>query len=278
MQDYAVTVTGATGKTGREVVAQALVRGWRVRAAARRRPAAGEWVRLDWDDETTWRPAFAGSDAAYVLIPFNHPAGPARTPALLQAAAAAGVGRVVLLTSWDSQHAPADSPLRVAEATLTALPVRAAVLRPTWFLDNFTTGSFATMTAEGRLRLPAGDGRVPFIDARDVAAVAVAALADNGPEGSLHLTGPEALDHHEVAAALGRALNRPVRYESVGADEFVALLAACGFAEDYGRFLADALTDVAAGRLQIGVTDTVERAVGRPPYTVDEFAAHHAAG
>jgi uncharacterized protein YbjT (DUF2867 family) len=50
--------------------------------------------------------------------------------------------------------------------------VHGAVLRPTWFLDNFTTGSFASMIDSGELRLPAGTGRIPFIDTRNIAEVA----------------------------------------------------------------------------------------------------------
>jgi len=276
MTDYTVTVTGATGKTGGHVAALASARGWRVRAAGRRPAAHGEFTRLDWDDETTWGAAFAGSDAAYIVIPFNHPGAPRRAPRLIEAAAGAGVRRVVLLSSADVEHAPADDPTRVAEETCARLPVASAAVRPTWFLDNFTVGSLAGMTAAGDLRLPAGDGRIPFVDVRDVAAVAVAALAEDGPTGALPVTGPAAVDHGAVAAALGAALGRPVRYTSVSVDEFVALMAERGFSTEYGRFLGDALADVAHGRLRVPVADTVERLVGRRPYTAAEFADHAA--
>jgi uncharacterized protein YbjT (DUF2867 family) len=172
---YTVTVVGATGKTGWRVAALAEAEGWRTRRATRRSSDAAD--RLDWDDPASWATAFGGSDAAYVLIPFNHPGAPERTPDLLAAAAAAGVGRIVLLSTLDAEHAAPENPSVVAEEALKTLPVRWAVLRPTWFLDNFTTGTFAAMTAAGDLRLPAGAGRIPFVDARDIAAVAVAALA-----------------------------------------------------------------------------------------------------
>jgi uncharacterized protein YbjT (DUF2867 family) len=275
MSAYTVTVTGATGKTGRQVAAGALTRGWVVRAAARRGPPHGEWTRLDWDREDGWKDAFSGSAAAYIVIPFNHPGAPEKAPALIRAAAAAGVDRVVLLSTLDAEHAPRDDPSRAAELTLQELDVASAILRPTWFLDNFTTGSFGAMTAAGELRLPAGDTRIPFVDTRDVAAVAVAALAPDGPEGVLPLTGPEPVNHHEVAAALAEAGGREVRYTPVGGEEFIRLLSARGFSREYGAFLVDALADLAAGRLRIPVSDTVERVTGRPPYTVTEFARHH---
>ena len=275
MSQYTVTVVGATGKTGRHVARYAAERGWRVRAAGRRVPEHGVLEPFDWDDELTWASAFRGSDAAYVLIPFNHPGAPERTPALLTAIAAAGVGRVVLLSSLDVTEAESDSPLRRAEDTLFGLPVATASLRPTWFMDNFTAGSFAGMVTAGELRLPAGEGRIPFVDARDVAAVGVAALAADGPTGALPITGPVALTHHEVAEALTEGLGRPVTYVPVPAAEFVDLMVGRGFTVDYGTFLAEALDRVATGELKIPVYDTVLRSAGRSAYSAVEFARHH---
>jgi uncharacterized protein YbjT (DUF2867 family) len=275
MTDYTVTVTGATGKTGRYATQEAARRGWRVRAAARRAPAAGGWIRFDWDDEGTWRPAFAGSEAAYVVIPTDHPGAPERAPDLLATVAGAGVRRIVLLSAFGVEYAPEDSPLRAAELALGRLPgIESAIVRPTWFLDNFTDGVFGAMAAAGELRIPAGDGRLPFVDARDIAAVAVAALADGGPTGPLPVTGPQPLDHHEVAEALTAAWGRPVRYLPVTAEEFVETIGAQGFPRPYAAFLAELLGNVAAGRVTVPVVDTVERVVGRAPYSIADFAAH----
>jgi hypothetical protein len=83
MSDYTVAITGATGKTGRNVVSSALGRGWQVRALSRRPAALGQWIPFDWDNQRSWPLAFAGSDAAYILIPFNHPGAPERTPDLI---------------------------------------------------------------------------------------------------------------------------------------------------------------------------------------------------
>lgn len=274
MSKYTVTVVGATGKSGRHVARYATERGWRVRAAGRRRPEHGELEPFDWDDERTWVSATRGSDAAYVLIPFNHPGAPERTPALLDTIARAGVGRLVLLSSLDVTEAAENSPLRRAEDTLARLAVPTAALRPTWFLDNFTAGSFAGMLEAGELRLPAGVGRIPFVDVRDVAAVAVAALAEDGPVGPLPITGPAALTHHEVAAALSTA-DHPVTYTPVSIEEFVDLMTARGFTADYATFLGEALHRVATGELTIPVADTVPRVVGRPAHSATDFARQH---
>ena len=277
MSEYVVTVTGATGKTGRLVVDEALRQGWTVRAAARRDPAGGDWVRFEWDDESTWRPAFEGSDAAYVIVPSEHPVALERASDLLATVAAAGVPKIVLLSALGIEYTPDETPLRRAELTLMGLPdVAHAIVRPTWFLDNFTTGVFAAMAAAGELRIPAGDGRLPFVDARDIAAVVVAALNADGPTGALPVTGPELLDHHEVAAALTAAWGRPVGYAPVPAEEFVALMEGQGFRRSYAEFLAGLLANIEAGRVTVPVVDTVERIVGRRPYSVTDFARHYA--
>ena len=273
---YTVTIFGATGKTGRLVLEQALGRGWRARAAARKPPLVGEWVRFEWDEQERWSEAFEGSDAAYLFIPFKHPGAPETAPQLLDAAAAAGLSRIVLLSSLDAERAAPDDALVRAETALQQLNVGSAILRPTWFFDNFSVGSFAAMTEAGELRLPAGEGRIPFVDVRDVAAVATAALSEDGPSGVLPLTGPVAIDHAQLADALSSALQRPISYTSVSEDEFIALMIECGFGRDYALFLTEALTDIASSRLIIPVLDTVERICGRRAYDTHDFAANYA--
>lgn len=273
---YTVTIFGASGKTGRLVLKEAVARGWRTRAATRRSAPLGEWSRFEWDERADWPTAFRGSDAAYLLIPFNHPGAAATMSLLLETAAKAGVGRIVLLSSLDAEHAEPEDPLRRAEDTLRQLDVRHTILRPTWFFDNFSVGTFASMTEAGELRLPAGDGRIPFVDIRDVAAVATEALGETGPEGVLPLTGPEAIDHRELAEALSAALERRISYSSVPDDEFIAFMLDRGFGCDYAHFLTQALRDVAEGRVAIPVSDTVERICGRRAHDANDFAANYA--
>jgi len=274
---WTVGVTGVTGKTGRVVADRALGRGWQVRSLTRRPAPVGDWQRLDWDDPTTWTPAFRGCDAVYVIIPFNHPGAAERTPQLLSAAAEAGVGRIVLLSSLDAEDAAPDDPLVVTEEALAALDVEWAVLRPTWFLENFTVGSFAAMVLAGDLRLPAGDGRIPFVAVSDIADVALAALADGGPTGVLPLTGPVSVTHAEVCAAMEAALGRKIRFTDSTPEEFTEVMAARGFDHDYSTFLIEALDSVRSGALVIPVSDTVERVTGHPPMSLVDFAASFAA-
>lgn len=271
-----IAVTGVTGKTGRAVADRALDEGWTVHGLSRQRPPVGEWRPMDWDDAATWPRAFAGADAAYVLIPFNHPGAAENTPAVLEAAAAAGVARIVLLSSFDATDAAEDDPLRRSEDTLRGLPVSSTTLRPTWFLDNFTQGSFGAMMREGSLRLPARDGRIPFVAVGDIASVAIEALRENGPTGVLPLTGPESVTHAEVCAAFSRAWGRTITFTTVDEEEFVRLMAGRGFDRSYSDFLIDALARVDSGQTVVPVSDVIESVTGAPPLSVSRFATRHA--
>jgi hypothetical protein len=124
-------------------------------------------------------------------------------------AADLGVHRLVLLSARGVDQGP-DNPLRAAEqAVRAAAGDRAAVtvLRPSWFMQNFTEAFFAPGVAEGQLVAPTGAGAEPFIDAEDIAAVAVAALTEDG-HGGRTTTCPAGSAHHGRG---GRGAVQPAR-------------------------------------------------------------------
>jgi uncharacterized protein YbjT (DUF2867 family) len=219
--------------------------------------------------------AFAGSDAAYILIPFNHPGAAERTPDLIRSAAAAGVEQIVLLSSLDAGHARGEQGAACLRISLLDAAVHGAVLRPTWFLDNFTTGSFASMIDSGELRLPAGTGRIPFIDTRDIAEVAVAAMAADGPSGILELTGPEAIDHAQAAAALSTTLGHPSATTTYPVEAFITHMTTPRLPPRVRTIPRRRAARRGHRRAHHPVTDTVQRITGRPPYTITQFAQHH---
>lgn len=132
------------------------------------------------------------------------------------------------------------------------------------------------MIAAGTLQAPIRHSPVSVVDARDIAAVAAAVLTEDGHEGCTYdVTGPKALTHAEIAAALGEAAGHQVRFEAVPAEAFVAMLEqtampawqAKGLAEDYAHYERGEAAEVSGD---------VKQVTGRPPRTVAEFAAAHA--
>ncbi|MFJ5637358.1 NAD(P)H-binding protein [Streptomyces goshikiensis] len=274
----AILVTGATGTTGSRLVARLAAAGLRVTAAGRSATAmdGARAVRFDWDDPDTYGDALAGADRVYLIPPPGSPDPAAVMLPFLRRARAAGVRRAVLLSS---SAIPAGGPAvgRVHQA-LPGLFDEWAVLRPSWFMQNFT-GDHAhahSVRSEGVIRTAAGEGRVGFVDAEDIAAVAFRALTDTrAPNTDLILTGPSALNHREVAEVLSEVTGRSVVHEELTPDQMRDRLAAfmpAGFA----ALLADMDRAIAAGA-EDRTTDTVRRVTGLPPLDFRAVALREAA-
>lgn len=122
-------------------------------------------------------------------------------------ASAAGVSRVVALSAMGVEHAPDDVGLGAMERAVRERSAHWTILRPTWFAQNFAEAFwYPTITEQGQIPTSAGPGRASFVDTRDIAAVAVTALRQDGHDGQAYtITGPEALSFAEVAAHISRA-------------------------------------------------------------------------
>jgi uncharacterized protein YbjT (DUF2867 family) len=271
-----ILVLGGTGKTGRRVVQQLAAQGVAVRAASRR-PAGRTTdgvrpVHFDWDDSATHAPALAGVEAVYVVPPAFVLDATGHVPPFLKAVEAAGVPRAVLLSA---RGVDADDavPLRRIELALAGGGLGWSVLRPSWFAQNFTEGAFAPAVQAGVLAMPTGEGREPFIDADDIAAVAVRLLLDPGLDGRAYdLSGPEAITFEQAASVLAGALGRPVRFQHVSADQWLEQTTAAGVPADYAAFLAAMLDGIRQGR-DAHVSDGVRAVLGRPARSFEDWAA-----
>ncbi|MGO4456035.1 NAD(P)H-binding protein [Streptomyces sp. M-16] len=269
----ATLVIGATGTTGRRVTAQLNAEGHRVKAASRRAtPVDGaQAVRFDWNEPATWDDALAGVDRVYLVPPIGSSDPAAVMLPFLRKARAGGVRRAVLLSS---SAIPAGGPAvgQVHEA-LPGLFEEWAVLRPSWFMQNFAghTPHARSIREEGAIRTASGDGRVGFVDASDIAAVAVRALTDDqAPNADLLLTGPQALSYDEVAAIITEVTARPVAHRQLTFEQLRDRWAA-EIPLEFATMLAGMDRAIAEGA-EDRTTDTVQRLTGRPPGTLHAFA------
>jgi uncharacterized protein YbjT (DUF2867 family) len=264
-----ILLTGATGKTGRRLAALLETSGRPARRAARR----GADIPFDWDDAATYDPALAGVDAVYLVQPtlrFDHAPLVAH---FLDRAERAGVRHVTLLSARGVDHAPAEVPMRAIELDLAGRSgLSHSILRPGWFLQDFSEWLWhASIVERGVIATPAGDGREAFVDADDIAAVALATLVDGGHDGAEYeLTGPEAITFDDVAAAVSSASGRDVRHVVVTPDEWVADAIGLGLPADYAGMLASLLAGIADGT-GAATTADVEKVTGRPPRSVQDF-------
>ncbi len=264
-----ILVTGATGTTGSLVVRMLHERGEDVRAMSRR-PARGA-VRADFDDPASLDRAVDGVSAVYLV---TTPPSPTvdHDEALVRAARAAGVERIVKLGAISGEepgtwHHLAEQPTRTSGLAWT-------VLRPPSFASNVL--GYARMIAAGApVPNPTGTGRAGVVDPRDIAAVAVAALTQDGHAGrTWTLTGPELLSLPEQIAILGQVLGRHETTADLTPEEIREAMLAAGMAPAAADEATAGMVRQAAGRYAV-LTDDVQRVLGRPPTSFRDWAREH---
>jgi uncharacterized protein YbjT (DUF2867 family) len=233
-----LVVVGGTGRQGRAVVAALRDAGAPVRAlvrdpgseGARRLAGNGvDVVRADLDQPETVVEAFGGASAVFAMTTFAGPAGTdgevthGRT--IGDAARAAGVPRVVYSSVGGADRAtgiPHFESKRRVEEHLQGLALRTTFIRPTFFMDNFTSFSEPTEEEDGtlvvRLPLPA-EVPLQMVATRDVGRIAAAALLhpDRIPGGAVEVVGDQ-LTGEQIAAVFAEATGAPARYEAVPVD------------------------------------------------------------
>lgn len=254
MQTSPILVIGATGKTGRRIVQRLQQRNYPVREGARHTP-----IRFDWDDRSTWDAALHGVRSAYVSYSpdLAFPGAPEKIEALTHAAKQAGVQHLVLLSGRNEAHA------QDCEAIVQASGLQYTLVRASWFAQNFSEGYLLGAVLDGVIALPAGQVAEPFVDADDIAEVAVAALTDTHHYGKLYeLTGPRLLTFAQAAAEISFASGRPVQYVALEAEDFRAAVTPV-FGPDMANMFTDLCVEVFDGRnacLAHGVREALDRA------------------
>lgn len=261
-------VIGATGTTGSRTAAQLTAAGHRVKAASRQANlvAGAEPVPFDWYDPASYAAALDGVDRVYLIPPVGDSDPAATMLPFLHQARTADVRRAVLLSS---SAIPGGGPaVGTVHQALPDLFEQWAVLRPSWFMQNFT-GTHAharSIRDEGIIWTATEIGRVGFVDAEDIAAVAVRALTDEqAPNTDLVLTGPETLSHDDIAATITEVTGRPVVHRRLSYKQMRDRLTAEAPVE-FAAMLAD-MDRTIAGGAEDRITDTVHRLTGQPPRT-----------
>ncbi|QFU88190.1 NmrA family NAD(P)-binding protein [Amycolatopsis sp. YIM 10] len=264
-------VTGGTGTTGSRVAA--LV-GPSARVATRKPAAAGQ-VRFDWTAPETYGPALTDIDRIYLVAPIGEADPAPIVEPFLAVARDSGVRRVVLLSSSAISE---DTPRlgKLQRLVREGFP-EWTVLRPSWFMQNFT-GEHAVaqgIRSAGEIVTATGSGRVAFVDADDIAVVAARALLDQVPHNTDHvITGPQALSYADAAEIITEVTGKPVRHRSLDTGEFAELLAATGLPREFAAVLAGLDEEIRHGA-EDRVATTVDEVVGRPARTFAGFVAAH---
>ncbi len=277
-----ILVTGATGNTGHALVAALIRRGAPVRAMVRakddaaRLPEGTAVAVADFDDPASVAAALDGAGRAYLVTPSSEQAEEQQRR-FADLAAKAGLRRLVVLSQLAAAE---DSPVRflryhgAVERHVRELGLPYTFLRPNLYFQGLLP--FAGMiAATGQFAAPIGDARVSAVDVRDIAEVAAVALTEAGHENATYtITGPEAITHKQMAAALTAATGREVGFADATPEAFAASLHGIlppwqvdGLLEDYAHYRRG---EAAA------VSSAVPDVTGRPATSFAQFARDYA--
>ena len=259
---------GGTGKTGRRVAERLVARGVPTRIGSR-----SSDLPFDWEKEATWAPVLQNVVSVYLTYfpDLAVPAAPDAIRAFSKLAVHNGVKRLVLLSGRGEDEA------QRCERLVQESGAEWAIVRASWFSQNFSEAFLLEPLLGGVLALPAGSVTEPFIDADDIADVAVAALTEDGHSGQVYeVTGPRLLTFAQAVEEITKATGRDIRYVQISNQQFASQMAEHGVPEDVialTTFLFDTVLD---GR-NSHVTDGVQRALGRPPRDFADYARDAAA-
>jgi uncharacterized protein YbjT (DUF2867 family) len=265
MTDISILVLGATGKTGSRVAGLLTERGVRPVVATR-----SKGRRFDWHDKDTWATAVAGTNAVY-LVDSQDEKAVDLLGEFVDLSVRAGVRRFVLLSAraWEQST---DASAFAAETVVQDSGAGWTVLRPTWFAQNFSElPLLRDPVVRGEVRLPTGSGPEPFVDVRDIAAVAVAALTEESHDGAIYaLSGPRLMTFGDAVAEIADETGREIPYVPVSEEEYVKLLVEQGSAQAEAQFAGQLLGSVASGESGY-LSDGVQRVLGREPLDFRDY-------
>lgn len=265
-------ILGGSGRTGSLIGKQLTDRGVRARTASRH----GSNLRFDWDEPETYPAALEGANRVYLVTPTMRIRYVDPVARFLDVAEAAGVAHVTLLSTYNGHRAPPDiDVVAVEDQVANKKGLTYTILRPAWVMQNFTDEHLPIR--DGHLVVPSGGGAEAFVDALDIAEVAVETLLYPAEHAgaAYSLTGPEALTFDDVARTIAVVIRRPVTYQDIDQEAWINGAIAAGVPADYAKMLKWLTGSIIAGQGSTPSGD-VETVLGRPATSFEAFAQRSA--
>lgn len=262
MEKSPILIIGKNGKTGSRVNQRLQALGYQTRSVSRSTNPA-----FDWDNSETWPLAIKGTRAAYVTYQpdLAVPNAELTISKFVQVAAEHGLKHIVLLSGRGEDGA------QRAEEILKVSGLSWNIVRASWFFQNFSESFMLEGIQAGELILPASDIVEPFVDADDIAEVAVTALTETGRRNRLYeVTGPRAMTFAQCIKYISKSLGRPIKYTSIPVDHYISALRDEGVSADLQWLLRELFSVVFDGR-NSSVMTGVEEALGRPATDFEDY-------
>jgi len=230
---------------------------------------------FDYTNRATYATAMQDVDGLFLVAPPLDSEAPAKLNPVIDLAKARGVRHIVFVSAL-GVDAVEQAPLRVVERHLMASGVPCTILRPNFFMENFSTGFLAPMLKQGGIFLAAADGKTSFLSVVDIAEVAAVAFVKGLASKACNLTGPEPLDHTAVAAIISKVSGKPITYQAIPEEAMLNAMRGAGMPESAVQYVGVLYSAVRAGYTG-AVTQDVETVTGRKPTPFEAFARQSAA-
>jgi uncharacterized protein YbjT (DUF2867 family) len=279
-----ILITGATGVSGKPIVHQLMAAGAKFRVMARSPGKAREELGLsndeivpgDFSDKASVEHACRGIER--VLLNSNaSPQLVEQQSEFINIARRLGIKHVVKFSvsgasprakyTFGQWHGAIEEALKSSGMGWT-------MLQPTFFMQN----SFAfapSIKKSGQFHQPAGEGRAPYVDVRDIAAVAVKTLTESTHERKSYvITGPKDLTCKDIAKSIAKAIGEPVQYVDVPRETAKASMIQNGMPEWQAEAISELFDLLRKGQMA-GPTNTVREVAKKEPFTFDQFARDH---
>jgi uncharacterized protein YbjT (DUF2867 family) len=284
-----ILVTGATGTVGGEVVRQLASTDSTVNIKA-----AGHSLQeleknieddrikstqIDFNEPETLRDALKSTDKVFLLTPFQSDMLQYSSNMLEEIKNARDIKHIVKLSVMGAEFEPGGRLHLQAEKMIVGSGIPYTFLRPNAFMQNFVNFYSHIIKEKGILSVPAGDGKVSFVDVRDIAAVAVQVLIGNNDgkynSKTYDITGPEAISYNDAVNILSEQVGKKISYVNVSKDDAIKAMKDIGLDEWLIDIILEGYNNLRKGYFS-PVTTVVEEITGRKPNSFNEFAKEHA--
>ena len=280
-----ILITGATGNISSGIIAQLKGSAYRLLALVRNPEKSEELKRQgvelrvgDLEKPWTLGSAFAGTDIVWVLAPPG-PRAPEQCSNALWAARQAGAKHVVRLSAIGAAHTAPTINSRLhalSDAELVGSGIPFTILKPHYFMQNLMMAA-QSVAQQGAMYFALADGKMGLIDSRDISEFAAHVLTTAGHEGKTYtLTGPASISMHQVAAAIGEAIGKAVKYVPVTVEAQRQSILQMGMDEWMANLLDDYSAAYSANWGDL-VTDDFQRVMGKAPRSIAQFGRDFAA-
>lgn len=260
-----ILVLGGNGKTGRRIVDRLQSKGITVRVGSRNASPA-----FDWHQPEAWPAVLEGIEAVYISYQpdLAVPGAKEAIEQLVQVAKEQKVQKLVLLSGKGETEA------EKCEQIVLHSGIDSTVVRASWFNQNFSESFFLEPIQQGVVALPKAEVKVPYVDANDIADVAVEVLLNEGHTGEIYeLTGDTFFTFKEVVAEIAKATDRNLTFVPVTLEAYLAHLESLDLPSGYVWLIEYLFTEVLGNAKNQVIGDGIPKVLGRKPIAFTDYVA-----